>query len=65
MSQSESAPPDEEELEELSDSDLEALAEPDPEPFPVTYSGSDFDVEGLVRRMTRRDNRRTQVRHGR
>jgi len=29
--------------------------EADPEPQPVTYSGTDFDVEGLVRRLARED----------
>jgi hypothetical protein len=33
----------------------ELEAEPDPNPEPVTYSGTDFDVEGLVRRLNRGD----------
>jgi hypothetical protein len=28
--------------------DLEELADPDPSPEPVAYTGTDFDVEGLV-----------------
>lgn len=35
--------------------DLEELEAPNPEPEPVSYSGSDFDVEGLVRRLDRGD----------
>jgi uncharacterized protein DUF262 len=35
--------------------DLDVLDEADPEPEPVTYSGSDFDVDGLVRRQKRGD----------
>ena len=46
---------DSEEALGLTEAELEALEEVDPEPFPVTYSGSDFDVEGLVRRMVRGD----------
>ena len=40
---------------ELAQSDLEELAEADPTPSQVSYSGSDFDVEGLVRRFQRQD----------
>lgn len=40
---------------DLTDDEYDALAEPDPDPSPVSYSGSDFDVEGLVRRMVRGD----------
>jgi hypothetical protein len=40
---------------ELSESDLESVAEAEPEAYPVTYSGTDFDVEGLVRRLQRGD----------
>lgn len=43
------------EAEDLTTEDLEVLAESDPEASPVSYSGSDFDVEGLVRRMVRGD----------
>lgn len=35
--------------------ELESLDESDPTPQPVTYSGTDFDVEGLVRRLQRGD----------
>jgi Protein of unknown function DUF262 len=35
--------------------DLEELEAVDPEPEAVTYSGSDFDVEGLARRLDRGD----------
>jgi len=40
---------------ELSDEDLEIAAEAEPDAYPVTYSGTDFDVEGLVRRLQRGD----------
>ena len=40
---------------ELDAVDLELLEEPDPVPEPVTYSGTDFDVDGLVRRLGRGD----------
>lgn len=43
----------EEEL--LGREELEELEDPDPDPEPVSYTGSDFDVEGLVRRLGRRD----------
>jgi hypothetical protein len=42
-------------LEILAPEDLEALEDADPNPEAVTYSGSDFDVEGLVRRLDRGD----------
>ena len=35
--------------------ELEELEEPDPNPEPVAYTGTDFDVEGLVRRLERDD----------
>ncbi len=35
--------------------DYEQLDEPYPEPEPISYSGTDFDVEGLVRRLQRGD----------
>ena len=41
--------------EDLALEDLEALEDVDPAPEPVSYSGSDFDVEGLVRRLDRGD----------
>jgi hypothetical protein len=40
---------------DLETSDIEILDEADPEAAPVTYSGTDFDVEGLVRRFERGD----------
>lgn len=40
---------------ELTPQDLEELEATDPEPEAVTYSGTDFDVEGLVRRLERGD----------
>lgn len=40
---------------DLDSTDLDTLEEADPEPEPVTYSGTDFDVEGLVRRLERGD----------
>lgn len=40
---------------DLETSDIELLDEADPEAAPVTYSGTDFDVEGLVRRFDRGD----------
>lgn len=41
--------------QELLQEDLEMLDEADPTPEPVTYSGTDFDAEGLVRRLDRGD----------
>jgi hypothetical protein len=35
--------------------ELEEAEEPDPNPEPVSYTGTDFDVEGLVRRLDRGD----------
>lgn len=35
--------------------DVAALEEADPNPEPISYSGQDFDVEGLVRRLDRGD----------
>lgn len=43
------------EPEALAEADLEELRDPDPEPEQVSYTGSDFDVEGLVRRLDRGD----------
>ncbi|HET7053482.1 MAG TPA: DUF262 domain-containing protein [Solirubrobacterales bacterium] len=50
-------PPTQEEIldEELDDDERDALEEPDPDPEPVSYTGTDFDVEGLVRRLDRDD----------
>lgn len=39
----------------LEDADFEELDEAYPEPEPITYTGTDFDVEGLVRRLARGD----------
>jgi Protein of unknown function DUF262 len=39
----------------LDTEDLETLDEPDPNPPQVSYKGTDFDVEGLVRRLKRGD----------
>lgn len=49
--------PDEEfeESTRLTDEELDELTEAEPEVFPVTYSGQDFDVAGLVRRMGQED----------
>jgi hypothetical protein len=41
--------------EDLAPEDREALEEADPDVEAVTYTGSDFDVEGLVRRLDRGD----------
>jgi hypothetical protein len=49
-SSEESADPD-----ELVAQDIEELDAPDPHPEPVVYSGTDFDIEGLVRRLDRGD----------
>jgi hypothetical protein len=46
---------EDEESEELAPQDIEELQDPDPQPEPISYSGSDFDVEGLVRRLGRGD----------
>ena len=40
---------------DLTAEDREATSEAEPEAYPVSYSGSDFDVEGLVRRLARGD----------
>jgi hypothetical protein len=39
----------------LVEQDLEEIEDPDPDPEPVVYTGTDFDVEGLVRRLQRGD----------
>jgi len=44
-----------EELEVLTEEEIEELTEAEPEVFPITYSGQDFDVAGLVRRMSSED----------
>jgi hypothetical protein len=41
--------------EGLDEQDIETLEEPDPNPSGVSYKGTDFDVEGLVRRLNRGD----------
>jgi len=41
--------------DELLQEERDAIEEPDPNPDPVSYSGTDFDVEGLVRRLNRGD----------
>lgn len=52
-----SAPDKMEDVEQvtLTDDEKAALAEAEQDIQPVTYSGSDFDVEGLVRRLQRGD----------
>lgn len=40
---------------QIDESDVAELEEADPSPESVTYSGTDFDVEGLVRRYVRQD----------
>jgi hypothetical protein len=40
---------------DLNEQDREELQAPDPQPEAVTYSGTDFDVEGLARRLGRGD----------
>lgn len=40
---------------EVASAKEEETDDPDPTPEPVTYSGTDFDVEGLVRRLERGD----------
>lgn len=44
-----------EELEVLTPDEMAELTEAEPEAEPVSYSGTDFDVEGLVRRLNRGD----------
>lgn len=39
----------------LTDEEINALNEAEPEAEPVSYSGTDFDAEGLVRRLDRGD----------
>lgn len=41
--------------QDLDQQDLATLEEPDPNPSGVSYKGTDFDVEGLVRRLNRGD----------
>jgi len=41
--------------DQLEPDDLAEIAEPDPNPESVSYTGTDFDVEGLVRRLDRGD----------
>jgi hypothetical protein len=53
--QEEGAPITAPESEELGAGDLAEIQAPDPEAEPVSYSGTDFDVEGLVRRLDRGD----------
>jgi len=40
---------------ELTDEEVGELTEAESEAEPVAYSGTDFDAEGLVRRLTRGD----------
>lgn len=44
-----------EEVDYLTLDEYEELTAAEPEAGPVTYSGTDFDVEGLVRRLSRND----------
>jgi hypothetical protein len=44
-----------EEPEDLDDAERQDLLEAEPAPQQVTYSGQDFDVEGLVRRLDKND----------
>jgi hypothetical protein len=53
LSEQEDESTDEDEL--LDREELEELEDPDPNPEPVSYTGTDFDVEGLVRRLARGD----------
>jgi hypothetical protein len=53
--QAEPPSPDLQEPVDLTDADRAALEETDTSATPVTYSGTDFDVEGLVRRLDRGD----------
>lgn len=46
---------EEDESLSLIESDYSELDDPAPRPQPISYSGSDFDVEGLVRRLDRGD----------
>lgn len=48
-------PDDADESLVLDESDFSELDDPAPLPQPISYSGTDFDVEGLVRRLTRGD----------
>jgi hypothetical protein len=41
--------------EDLSENEVEELDEASPESYKVSYSGQDFDVDGLVRRLNRED----------
>jgi len=43
------------EIVELTDDEVEEIEEAEPASDPVSYSGTDFDAEGLVRRLDRRD----------
>jgi len=46
---------DDDSEQDLAQQDLEEIEDPDPNPEPVVYTGTDFDVEGLVRRLGRGD----------
>jgi len=52
------------ESDELESEDIEQLDEAYPEPSPIAYTGSDFDVEGLVRRLKRGDIKIPSFGHG-
>jgi Protein of unknown function DUF262 len=43
------------EHQDVVQADLEEIEDADPNPEPVSYTGTDFDVEGLVRRLDRDD----------
>ena len=43
------------ETDELSEDELSEIEEAEPNAEPVSYTGTDFDVEGLVRRLNRGD----------
>lgn len=53
--QSHTGPASDWDADALSAEELETIEEAEPEAYPVTYTGSDFDVEGLVRRVKRGD----------
>jgi hypothetical protein len=46
---------EEDEALDLEAQDLSQIDDADPDPEPVSYTGTDFDVEGLVRRLARHD----------
>jgi len=52
------------EPDDLTDDEVQQTIEAEPQAEPVSYSGTDFDVEGLVRRLQRNDIKVPNFGHG-